>query len=139
MATYLPVNDCLKALKAAGHDVQKPRRRARCAGFGGPSYLIDGKELSLTGIRNLAAGLVQPKSTRKAADKPLKEIESIAAAVAANEWCKERGTQVGTHGERQLNGQIKYLILSTNSDGKKVRTMKTLAWIRDWATRNQVI
>lgn len=140
MAKFIPVNAALKALAAQGHEVLKlSTKQGRIAGFGGPCYIVDGYSYSLCGVRKLAADLGLEKETTAAGDKPVREIERIAAAVATDEWCRERGTVVSTVGMRMVNGQVKYLITSENSDGRNVRTMKTLAWLRDWAKRNGVI
>ena len=138
--TFIPVNDALKALAAAGHEVAKPgRKQDRLAGFGGPHYLVDGKWLSLSSVRPMAAGLGLEKNTKTAADKPRREIEYIADAVAQCEWCQTKQIAVSRFGSRNLHGQVVYTLSFVNANGERKAYSKTLSWIRDWAKRNGVI
>lgn len=138
--TFIPVNDALKALAAAGHEVAKPsRKQDRIAGFGGPHYLVDGKWLSLSSVRAMAAGLGLEKSTKTTADKPRREIEVLAEAVAQNEFCQRKQIVISVFGYRNLHGQVVYTIRFINKDGEHKSCTKTLSWIRDYAKRNGVI
>lgn len=138
--TFIPVKDALKALAAAGHDVQKvSRKQDRVAGFGGPSYLIDGKFYGLSAVRSMVADLGIEKNTKAAADKPRREIEDIADAVARSEFCQSRQIVISCFGYRSLSGQIVYSLHFVNKDGEKKCYTKTLSWIRDWAKRNGVV
>ena len=138
--TFIPVNDALKALAAAGHEVAKPsRKQDRIAGFGGPHYLVDGKWHSLGSVRAMAAGLGLEKSTKTATDKPRREIEHIADAVAQNEFCQRKQMIISRIGYRNLHGQVVYTIRFINKDGEHKSCTKTLSWIRDYAKRNGII
>lgn len=138
--TFIPVKDALKALAAAGHDVQKPsRKQDRVAGFGGPQYLIDGRLYDLVAVRAMVTDLGLEKNTKTEADKPRREIEDIADAVAESEFCKCKQISISRFGYRNLNGQVVYTIHFVNKDGEEKAYAKPLTWIRDWATRNGVI
>ena len=140
MAKFIPVNDCLKALKAAGHDVQKrSRKQDRVAGFGGPAYYIDGEVHGLSSVRAMAAGLVAAKDTKPATDKPMREIDHIIEAIQADPRCVKRQVRVSPWGERNFHGQVVYSFYMVNREGKEVRGMKTLRAIRNWATEQGVI
>ena len=140
MAKFIPIEDALKALAAAGHEVVKPgRKQDRVAGFGGPHYLIDGEWLSLSSVRSMAAGLVAAKDTKPATDKPKREIDHIIEAIAADPRCAKRQVRVSSWGERNLHGQVVYGFHMVNREGKEVRGMKTLRAIRNWATEQGVI
>lgn len=138
--TFIPVNDALKALAAAGHEVAKvSRKQDRVAGFGGPHYLVDGEWLSLSSVRAMVADLGLEKNTKTAAEKPRREIEYIADAVARSEWCQTKQIAVSRFGSRNLHGQIVYTLAFVNANGERRAHSKTLSWLRDWATRNGVI
>ena len=140
MAKFLPINDCLKALKAQGHDVQKGNRaQDRVAGFGGPTYLIDGERYDLQQVRAMAAGLVEAKDTKPQAAKPKREIDHIIEAIENDPRCARRQVRVSPWGERNFHGQVVYSFFMVNKDGKEIRGMKTLRAIRDWATKQGVI
>lgn len=140
--TYIPINDALKALAAAGHEVAKPgRKQDRIAGFGGPHYLIDGEWKSLSEVRAMARDLGLERNTKTAAEKPRREIEDIADAVARSEFCQRNQIQISPIGFRNLHGQVVYTIHFVNKDGgftKRKTCAKTLSWIRDWAKRNNI-
>ncbi len=139
MAKFIPINDALKALAAAGHEVTKPgRNQDRVAGFGGPHYLIDGEWKSLSSVRAMVADLGLEKNTKTAADKPRREIEDIADAVAVSEFCQRKQIAISRQGYRNLNGQVVYTIRFVNKDGEAKAYAKPLSWIRDWAKRNGV-
>jgi len=138
--TFIPVNAALKALAAAGHDVQKPsRKQDRVAGFGGPTYFVDGKPYGLSGVRALVVDLGLEQNTKTAADKPRREIEDIADAVARSEFCQSKQIWISRQGYRNFNGQIVYAIRFVNKEGERKGYAKPLSWIRDWAKRNNVI
>ena len=138
--TFIPVNAALKALAAAGHDVQKlSRKQDRIAGFGGPHYLVDGEWLSLSSVRAMAADLGLEKSTKAATEKPRREIEDIADAVAQNEFCQRKQMIISRIGYRNLHGQVVYTIRFINKDGEHKSCAKTLSWVRDYCKRNGVI
>mgnify|MGYP003113749171 CR=1 FL=1 len=138
--TYIPIKDALKTLASAGHEVTKiSSKQARVAGFGGPQYLVDGKRYGLSGIRHLVAELGIEKSTKAAADKPRREIEDIADAIAQSEFCQSKQIVVSRFGYRNLNGQVVYTLHFVNKDGEKKACAKTLGWIRDYCKRNGVI
>ena len=140
MAKFLPINDCLKALAAAGHEVAKrSRKQDRVAGFGGPAYYIDGEVQSLSSVRAMAAELVTAKDTKSATDKPKREIDRIIEAIAADPRCAKRQVRVSPWGERNFHGQVVYFFYMVNKEGKVVKGMKTLRAIRDWAIRQGVI
>ncbi|MFZ9114381.1 MAG: hypothetical protein ACO24D_14810 [bacterium] len=140
MAKFIPINDALKALAAAGHEVAKvSRKQDRVAGFGGPHYLIDGEWLSLTSVRAMVADLGLEKNTTVQADKPRREIEDIAEAVRNHPGCQKRQVMIGTWGQRNLHGQIVYAFRMVGREGMHINKMKTLRDIRDWAKRNGVI
>jgi len=140
MAKFLPINDCLKALKAAGHDVAKrSRKQDRVAGFGGPAYYIDGQVHDLASVRAMAKDLVEAKDTKTAADKPKREIDHIIEAIDADPRCAKRQVRVSSWGERNFHGQIVYHFSMVNREGKEIKGFKTLRAIRDWATRQGVI
>ncbi len=140
MAKFIPINDALKALAAAGHEVAKvSRKQDRVAGFGGPHYLVDGEWLSLSSVRAMVADLSLEKSTKTAAEKPRREIEDIAEAVRNHAGCQKREVVVCTWGSRNLHGQIVYPFEMIGREGMRIRKMKTLRAIREWATRNGVI
>ena len=139
-STFIPVKDALKALAAAGHDVQKvSRKQDRVAGFGGPKYLIDGKFYGLSAVRSMVADLGIEKSTKAATDKPRREIENIADAVAQNKFCQRKQMLISRIGYRNLHGQVVYTIRFVNKEGEHKSCAKTLSWIRDYAKRNGVI
>ena len=138
--TFIPVNDALKALAAAGHEVAKPsRKQDRLAGFGGPKYLIDGKFYDLSAVRAMAAGLGLEKSTKTATDKPRREIEVLAEAVAQDEFCQRKQIVISVFGYRNFNGQVVYTLHFVNKEGERKTCKKTLSWIRDYCKRNGVI
>tara|TARA_Y100000004_G_scaffold169353_1_gene203522 strand:- start:69 stop:494 length:426 start_codon:yes stop_codon:yes gene_type:complete len=138
--TFIPVNDALKALAAAGHEVAKPsRKQDRVAGFGGPHYLVDGEWLSLSSVRAMVADLGLEKSTKTAADKPRREIEVLAEAVAQNEFCQRKQIVISVFGCRNFNGQVVYSLYFVNKEGERKTCKKTLSWIRDYCKRNGVI
>ena len=138
--TFIPVKDALKALTAAGHDAQKiSRKQDRVAGFGGPQYLIDGKFYGLSAVRSMVADLGIEKNTKAAADKPRREIDDIADAIARSEFCQRKQIVVSRFGYRNLSGQVVYGLHFVNKDGEKKHCTKTLAWIRDYCKRNGVI
>ena len=140
MTTFVPVNAALKALAAAGHDVAKvSRKQDRVAGFGGPHYLIDGEFKSLASVRAMVADLGLEKETKKTADKPRREIDEICDAIAASEFCQRKQICVSRFGYRNLHGQVVYTLHFVNKDGERKSYAKPLAWIRDWAKRNNVI
>ena len=140
MAKFIPINDALKALAAAGHEVAKPsRKQDRVAGFGGPHYLVDGKWHSLSSVRAMVADLGLEKNTKIAADKPRREIDDICDAVAVSDFCRRKQLFVSRFGYRNRNGQVVYTIRFVNKDGEHKSCTKTLSWIRDWAKRNGVI
>ena len=87
----------------------------------------------------MAAGLGLEKSTKTAADKPRREIEDIADAVAQNSFCQRKQMIISRIGYRNLHGQIVYTIRFINKDGEHKSCAKTLSWIRDYAKRNGVI
>lgn len=138
--TFIPVNTALKALAAAGHDVQKPsRKQDRIAGFGGSHYLIDGEWKSLSSVRAMVADLGLEKNTKTAADKPRREIDDLADAIEQSEFCQRKQIVVSRFGYRNLNGQVVYTLHFVNKDGEKKACAKTLGWIRDYCKRNGVI
>lgn len=138
--TYIPIKDALKTLASAGHEVAKiSSKQARVAGFGGPQYSVDGKRYDLSGIRHLVADLGIEKSTKAAADKPRREIDDIADAVARSEFCQRKQLTICRTGYRKLNGQVVYTIRFVKEDGIPKACAKPLSWIRDWAKRNSVI
>ena len=138
--TFIPVNDALKALAAAGHEVAKPsRKQDRIAGFGGPHYLVDGEWHSLSSVRAMVADLGLEKSAKTAADKPRREIEDLADAIAQNEFCQGKQLFVSRFGYRKLNGQVVYRLAFVNANGERKSCEKTLAWVRDYCKRNGVI
>jgi hypothetical protein len=138
--TFIPVKDALKALAAAGHDVQKvSRKQDRVAGFGGPTYYIDGKAYGLSAVRSMVAELGLEKSTKAALDKPRREIEDLAEAVARSEFCQRKQIVVSVFGYRNRNGQTVYTIYFVNKDGERKSCARTVAWIRDYCKRNGVI
>ena len=140
MATFIPINDALKALAAAGHEVAKPsRKQDRVAGFGGPHYLIDGQWHSLSSVRAMVADLGLEKNTKTAADKPRREIEDLAAAIAKSGFCQRKQLSVSIFGYRNLNGQVVYTVHWVSKEGELKSCAKTLAWIRDYCKRNGVI
>jgi len=140
MTKFIPVNAALKALAAAGHDVLKlSTKQGRVAGFGGPRYLVDGYSYDLAGVRSLVADLGLEKDTKAASDKPRREIDDIADAVAASEFCQRKQIVISRFGYRKMNGQVVYTLHFVNKDGERKSYAKTLAWIRDWAKRNGVI
>lgn len=140
MAKFIPINDALKALVAAGHEVSKPgRKQDRVAGFGGPHYLVDGEWLSLSSVRAMVSDLGLEKNTKTAADKPRREIDELADAIAQNEFCQRKQIVVSRQGYRNLNGQVVYTLRFVNKDGEDKRCTKTLSWIRDYCKRNGVI
>lgn len=137
---FIPINEALKALAAAGHDVAKPgRKQDRVAGFGGPHYLIDGKFYGLAAVRAMVADLGLEKDTKAAAAKPKREIETLADAVAADPRCRKREVWIGTWGERNLHGQVVYGFRMLNKEGERTGGPKTLRAIREWCQRNGVI
>ena len=136
---YIPISAALSALAKAGHTVSRnSNRAARIAGFGGQTYVIDGQAYGLSAVRAMAAELVTPKAI-STNSKPKREIDIIAEAIAADEWCQAQECSVCTMGVRQLNGQVTYMFRQTRSDGRKVCKGLTLRDIRSWAKRNQVI
>ena len=138
--TFIPVNDALKALAAAGHEVAKPsRKQDRIAGFGGPRYLVDGEWHSLSSVRAMVADLGLEKNAKIASDKPRREIEDIADAVARSEFCQSKQIWISRQGYRNLNGQVVYTIRFVNKEGEQKGYAKPLSWIRDWAKRNKII
>ena len=138
--TFIPVNDALKALAAAGHEVAKPsRKQDRIVGFGGPHYLIDGEWHTLGSVRAMVADLGLEKSAKTAADKPRREIEDIADAAARSEFCQSKQIWISRQGYRSLNGQVVYTIRFINKEGEQKAFARPLSWIRDWAKRNKVI
>jgi hypothetical protein len=140
MAKFIPINDALKALAAAGHEVAKvSSKQARVAGFGGPRYLVDGYVNDLNGIRAMVKNLGLEKDTKTPADKPRREIDDIADAVAQNEFCQSKQIVISRFGYRNFNGQVVYTLHFVNKDGERRTHPKTLSWIRDWAKRNGVI
>lgn len=140
MAKFIPINDALKALAAAGHEVAKPsRKQDRVAGFGGPHYLIDGEWHSLSSVRAMVANLGLEKNTKTAADKPRREIDDLADAIAQNEFCQRKQISVSRFGYRNLHGQVVYTLSFINKEGEPKSCTKTLAWIRDYCKRNGVI
>lgn len=140
MAKFIPINDALKALAAAGHEVAKPsRKQDRLAGFGGPHYLVDGKWHSLSSVRAMVADLGLEKNTKIAADKPRREIDDLADAIAVSDFCRRKQLFISRQGYRNLNGQVVYTIRFVNKDGEHKSCTKTLAWIRDYCKRNGVI
>jgi len=137
---FIPINDALKALAAAGHDVAKPgRKQDRVAGFGGPQYLIDGKFYGLAAVRAMVADLGLEKDVRPAAAKPRREIEDLAEAVAAHPWCQQRGMVVHTWGERHFDGRVKYTVQQNKPNVGPISKAMTLQEIRAWCQRNGVI
>lgn len=140
MTKFIPVNAALKALAANGHEVAKlSAKHQRVAGFGGPCYLVDGQTYDLSGVRALVADLGIEKNTKTADEKPRREIEDIADAVARSEFCQRKQLTICRTGYRNLNGQVVYTIRFVKEDGTPKAFAKTLAWIRDWAKRNKVI
>lgn len=140
MSTFIPVNAALKALAAAGHDVIKlSSKQARVAGFGGPRYLVDGYSYDLSAIRAMVADLGLEKNTKTTADKPRREIEDLAEAVAQNEFCQRKQMVVSVFGCRNFSGQVVYTVYFVNKEGEHKNCKKTLAWIRDYCKRNGVI
>lgn len=140
MAKFIPVNDALKALAAAGHEVSKPsRKQDRVAGFGGPHYLVDGKWLSLSSVRAMVADLGLEKNTKTAADKPRREIDDLVDAIAQSAFCQRKQLSVCPFGYRNLKGQVVHTVHWVTKDGEKKTCTKTVAWIRDYCKRNGVI
>lgn len=138
--TFIPVNTALKALAAAGHDVIKlSSKQARVAGFGGPRYLVDGYSYDLSGIRAMVKDLGLEKDTKTTADKPRREIEDLADAIAQNEFCQGKQLSVSRFGYRKLNGQVVYRLAFVNANGERKSCDKTLAWVRDYCKRNGII
>ena len=138
--TFTPINDALKALAAAGHEVAKPgRKQDRVAGFGGPQYLIDGEWKSLSSVRAMVSDLGLEKNTKTAADKPRREIDDLADAIAENAFCQRKQLSVCRFGYRNMNGQVVHTVHWVNKDGEKKVCTKTVAWIRDYLKRNGVI
>ena len=140
MAKFIPVNHALKALAAAGHEVTKiSSKQARVAGFGGPRYVVDGKPYDLSGVRSLVADLGLERNTKTAADKPRREIDDLADAIAQNAFCQRKQLVVCRFGYRNLNGQVVHTVYWVNKEGEKKTCTKTVAWIRDYCKRNGVI
>ena len=140
MAKFIPINDALKALAAAGHEVAKPgRKQDRIAGFGGPQYLVDGEWKSLSAVRAMVADLGLEKDTKTAADKPRREIDDLIDAIAQSAFCQRKQLSVCPFGYRNLNGQVVHTVHWVTKDGEKKACTKTVAWIRDYCKRNGVI
>lgn len=140
MTKFIPVNAALKALAAAGHEVAKiSTKQSRVAGFGGPRYLVDGKEYDLAGVRHLVADLGLEKNTKTAADKPRREIDNLIDAIAQSPFCQRKQLSVSPFGYRNLHGQVVHTIHWVTKDGEKKACAKTVAWIRDYCKRNGVI
>lgn len=138
--TFIPVNEALKALALAGHEVTKvSRRQNRVAGFGGPEYLVDGKLYGLSAVRAMVADLGLEKNTKTEAEKPRREIDDLADAIAHNKFCQSKELVVSRFGYRNLKGQVVYTLHFINKDGERKSCTKTLAWIRDYCKRNRVI
>ena len=102
-------------------------------------YLIDGKFYDLSAVRAMAAGLGLEKSTKTATDKPRREIEVLAEAVAQDEFCQRKQIVISVFGYRNFNGQVVYTLHFVNKEGERKTCKKTLSWIRDYCKRNGVI
>lgn len=140
MTKFIPVNAALKALAANGHEVAKlSAKHQRVAGFGGPRYLVDGQTYDLSGVRALVADLGIEKDTKTAAEKPRREIDDLADAIAQNAFCQRKQLSVCPFGYRNLNGQVVHTVHWVTKEGEKKTCTKTVAWIRDYCKRNGVI
>ena len=140
MPKFIPVDEALKVLAAAGHEVAKPgRKQDRVAGFGGPHYLIDGEWHNLSSVRAMVADMGLEKTTKKAEEKPRREIEDLCQAIAKSEFCKRKQLLVSPWGERNLRGQVVHALSWYTKDGERKRCFKTVSWIREYCKRNGII